>query len=97
MAKDVTLTDEDGNERQLKTLHIRGDRINFVVLPDILSESPMFHRIQDFKNQKVEKVVIHNSKSRKKIVLLKARQKKLEDKINVSWNSKIILNMAHNT
>ena len=50
--KDVTLTDQDGNERQLKTLYIRGDRINFVILPDILGESPMFHR---YKSSKIKR------------------------------------------
>ena len=28
--KDVTLTNSEGNERRLKTLYIRGDRINFI-------------------------------------------------------------------
>ena len=78
--KDVTLTDQDGNERQLKTLYIRGDRINFVILPDILGESPMFHRIQEFKKSKGRKGGNPQGLSQgKKIVLLKARQKKLEE------------------
>jgi small nuclear ribonucleoprotein D3 len=78
--KDVTLTDHAGNDRQLKTLYIRGDRINFVVLPDILSESPMFHRLQEFKRTKGRKGGNPQGLSQgKKIVLLKARQKKMEE------------------
>eukprot|EP00943_MAST-04B_sp_MAST-4B-sp1_P004467 g4467.t1 len=78
--KDVTLTDQGGVDRQLKTLYIRGDRINFVVLPDILSESPMFHRLQEFKRTKGRKGGNPQGLSQgKKIVLLKARQKKREE------------------
>ena len=53
--KDVTLTNSEGNERRLKTLYIRGDRINFIVLPEILGESPMFYRLQEFKKTKGRK------------------------------------------
>jgi small nuclear ribonucleoprotein D3 len=51
--KDVTLTNaEDGTERQLKSLYIRGDRVRFIVLPDILEESVIFDRVQLYKATK---------------------------------------------
>ena len=78
--KDVTLTNSEGNERRLKTLYIRGDRINFIVLPEILGESPMFYRLQEFRKSKGRKGGNPKGLSQgKKIVLLKARQKKREE------------------
>ena len=54
--KDVTLTNaEDGKERQLKTLYVRGDRIRFIILPDMLENAPMFDRVQLFKSSKGRK------------------------------------------
>ena len=54
--KDVTLTNAgDGKERQLKTLYVRGDRIRFIILPDMLGNSPIFERVQLFKSSKGRK------------------------------------------
>ena len=51
--KDVTLTNaEDGVERQLKSMYIRGDRVRFIVLPDILEESIIFDRVRLYKKTK---------------------------------------------
>ena len=77
--KDVTLTNSEGNERRLKTLYIRGDRINFIVLPEILGESPMFYRLQEFKKSKGRKGGNPKGLSQgKKISLLKQRQRQRE-------------------
>ena len=77
--KDVTLTNSEGNERRLKTLYIRGDRINFIVLPEILGESPMFYRLQEFKKSKGRKGGNPKGLSQgKKILLLKQRQRERE-------------------
>ena len=78
--KDVTLTNSEGNERRLKTLYIRGDRINFIVLPEILGESPMFYRLQEFKKSKGRKGGNPKGLSQgKKILLLKQRQRQREE------------------
>ena len=78
--KDVTLTNSEGNERRLKTLYIRGDRINFIVLPEILGESPMFYRLQEFKKTKGRKGGNPKGLSQgKKILLLKQRQRQREE------------------
>ena len=78
--KDVTLTNSEGNERRLKTLYIRGDRINFIVLPEILGESPMFYRLQEFKKSKGRKGGNPKGLSQgKKLLLLKQRQRQREE------------------
>ena len=78
--KDVTLTNSEGNERRLKTLYIRGDRINFIVLPEILGESPMFYRLQEFKKTKGRKGGNPKGLSQgKKLLLLKQRQRQREE------------------
>ena len=78
--KDVTLTNSEGNERRLKTLYIRGDRINFIVLPEILGESPMFYRLQEFRKSKGRKGGNPKGLSQgKKLLLLKQRQRQREE------------------
>jgi small nuclear ribonucleoprotein D3 len=43
--KDVTATGRDGRVSQLEHLFIRGSRIRFVIVPDMLKNAPMFKRI----------------------------------------------------
>jgi small nuclear ribonucleoprotein D3 len=43
--KDVTATARDGRVAQLEHIFIRGSRIRFVVVPDMLKNAPMFKRI----------------------------------------------------
>ena len=50
--KDVTATGRDGRVTQLAHIFIRGSRIRFVVIPDMLKNAPMFKRIDPkFKNK----------------------------------------------
>lgn len=48
--KDVTATGRDGRVKQLEHLFIRGGRIRFIIVPDMLKNAPMFKRI-DPKNK----------------------------------------------
>lgn len=48
--KDVTATAKDGRVSQLEHIFIRGSRIRFVIVPDILKNAPMFKRV-DPKNK----------------------------------------------
>lgn len=48
--KDVTATAKDGRVSQLDHIYVRGSRIRFVIVPDMLKNAPMFKRI-DPKNK----------------------------------------------
>jgi small nuclear ribonucleoprotein D3 len=43
--KDVTATGRDGKYSQLAHIYIRGSRVRFIVIPDMLKNAPMFKRI----------------------------------------------------
>ncbi|EGG14468.1 LSM domain-containing protein [Cavenderia fasciculata] len=43
--KIVTMTARDGKQSQLEQIYIRGSKIRFIILPDILKNAPMFKRI----------------------------------------------------
>lgn len=43
--KDVTATAKDGRVSQLTHMYIRGSRVRFVIVPDMLKNAPMFKRI----------------------------------------------------
>jgi small nuclear ribonucleoprotein D3 len=43
--KDVTATARDGRVSQLEHIFIRGSRVRFLIIPDILKNAPMFKRI----------------------------------------------------
>lgn len=43
--KDVTATAKDGRVSQLEHIFIRGSRIRFLIVPDMLKNAPMFKRI----------------------------------------------------
>jgi small nuclear ribonucleoprotein D3 len=43
--KDVTATGRDGKYSQLQHIYIRGSRIRYIVVPDMLKNAPMFKRI----------------------------------------------------
>jgi small nuclear ribonucleoprotein D3 len=46
----VTLTHRDGRVSTLEHIFIRGSSVRFVVMPDILSNAPMFKRVQAVKD-----------------------------------------------
>ncbi|GMH35836.1 hypothetical protein BSKO_03704 [Bryopsis sp. KO-2023] len=48
--KDVTATARDGRTSRLEHIFIRGSRIRFIIVPDMLKNAPMFKRI-DPKNK----------------------------------------------
>lgn len=48
----VTMKARDGKLSKLETVFIRGSRIRYVVLPDILKQSPMFQKVQKLKEAK---------------------------------------------
>lgn len=43
--KDVTATGRDGRATQLAHIFIRGSRVRFIIVPDMLKNAPMFKRI----------------------------------------------------
>ncbi|MEW5305828.1 MAG: hypothetical protein WDW38_000170 [Sanguina aurantia] len=43
--KDVTATGKDGRISQLSHIFIRGSRVRFMIVPDMLKNAPMFKRI----------------------------------------------------
>ena len=44
----VTMRARDGKLSKLENVYIRGSRVRYVVLPDILKQSPMFQKVQSF-------------------------------------------------
>ena len=51
--KDVTATAKDGRVSQLDHIYVRGGRIRFVIVPDMLKNAPMFKRIDPKHKGKV--------------------------------------------
>lgn len=50
--KDVSATGRDGRVTQLAHIYIRGSRVRFIVVPEMLKNAPMFKRIDPkFKNK----------------------------------------------
>ncbi len=48
----VKRTDVDGTCTRMEHLYIRGSMIRFIVFPEIISKSPMFKRVVEFKKTK---------------------------------------------
>jgi len=42
----ITVTYRDGRSAQLENVYIRGSKIRFFVLPDMLKNAPMFKKVQ---------------------------------------------------
>lgn len=42
----ITVTYRDGRVNQLENVFIRGSKIRFLILPDMLKNAPMFKRVQ---------------------------------------------------
>lgn len=53
--RDVTRTTTTGKVINLDHMYIRGDQIRFAVVPDMLSNAPMFKRVQIYKKSKGRK------------------------------------------
>ena len=49
LLKNCILTKPNGDQSAVKTVYLRGDQVNFVVLPPMLKEAPVFKRVQEFK------------------------------------------------
>jgi len=41
----VTLTGRDGRVSQLETVYVRGSKLRFIIVPDMLRNAPMFKRV----------------------------------------------------
>ena len=46
----ITVTHRDGRTAQLEQVYIRGSKIRFLILPDMLKNAPMFKNIKGPKN-----------------------------------------------
>mmetsp|Transcript_3659 Transcript_3659/g.4988 ORF Transcript_3659/g.4988 Transcript_3659/m.4988 type:complete len:114 (-) Transcript_3659:189-530(-) len=42
--QNVTLTQRDGQQKKVEQVYLRGSKIRFLVLPDMLKNAPMFKR-----------------------------------------------------
>jgi len=42
----ITVTYRDGRVNQLENVYIRGSKIRFLILPDMLKNAPMFKKVQ---------------------------------------------------
>jgi len=42
----ITVTYRDGRVNQLENVYIRGSKVRFMILPDMLKNAPMFKRVQ---------------------------------------------------
>ena len=45
----ITVTYRDGRVAQLENIYIRGSKIRFIILPDMLKNAPMFKKVQGTK------------------------------------------------
>ena len=59
----VTMRARDGKLSKLESVFIRGSRVRYVVLPDLLKQSPMFQKVQQLK---AEKESIEREKNKQK-------------------------------
>ena len=50
--RNVTHTDSNGKEKKLEQCYLPGKCITFIILPDFISNSPMFKRVQKHKESK---------------------------------------------
>jgi small nuclear ribonucleoprotein D3 len=50
----VTMTAADGRQSRLEHVYLRGSKIRFVILPDMLRNAPMFKRLADSKNRRTQ-------------------------------------------
>lgn len=44
---EITLTSRDGRVSQLQNVFIRGSKVRFIILPDMLKNAPMFKKQRD--------------------------------------------------
>lgn len=49
LLKDVTVTTREGKVHTLSTIYLRGNQVRFIILPDMLSNAPIFERVRAFK------------------------------------------------
>lgn len=47
--KDITVTGRDGRVYQLENVFIRGSKIRYLIIPDMLKNAPMFKRVDAAK------------------------------------------------
>lgn len=63
LLSDVTMRARDGKKSKLESVYIRGSIIRYVVLPNILKNSPMFDKIHKMKIEKEERDKKKNNKN----------------------------------
>jgi small nuclear ribonucleoprotein D3 len=50
----VTMTAKDGRVCRLENVFLRGGQIKFIVLPELLKNSPILKKVQQMKSKRVE-------------------------------------------
>jgi small nuclear ribonucleoprotein D3 len=50
----VIMTAKDGRQMKLENVFLRGGQIKFIVLPELLKNSPLLKKVQTLKAKKVE-------------------------------------------
>eukprot|EP00924_Labyrinthula_sp_SR-Ha-C_P010754 snap_masked-scaffold_35-processed-gene-0.18-mRNA-1 protein AED:0.03 eAED:0.03 QI:0/-1/0/1/-1/1/1/0/114 len=62
---DVLHTSSEGQKRKIQGISIRGNQIKFIILPDIMSNSPVLQKVSSAK-KKYEKMKTERLKARMK-------------------------------
>lgn len=62
LLENVMLTSKTGEQEFLNKVQIRGSKVNFVVVPDILKYAPMFKRVKNLAKQKHENLLRNQAK-----------------------------------
>lgn len=81
----ITVTYRDGRVAQLENVYIRGSKIRFMILPDMLKNAPMFKKVQG-KGQ---------SAGRGKSAILRAQG--ILSAIGVGWSGDIAISLHRRT
>jgi small nuclear ribonucleoprotein D3 len=50
--RNVSFTDREGKASKLEQVYLRGDRVRYIILPDVMAQSPMFKRVLKYKETK---------------------------------------------
>mmetsp|Transcript_7806 Transcript_7806/g.5855 ORF Transcript_7806/g.5855 Transcript_7806/m.5855 type:complete len:124 (+) Transcript_7806:104-475(+) len=61
--KEVVMTSRDGRVSRLENVFLRGGHIKFIVLPDMLKNSPILKKVQTVKSKKEQGLDTKNSRA----------------------------------
>src|ERR1700738_86960 len=59
--QNVTLIQKNGQQQKLEYVYIRGSKIKYVILPDMLKNAPMFKRFDPKQQKSLPKIAIESA------------------------------------